>query len=343
MLHGTPPFVINGSIRESSYTFDDAGVCITSITDSTGCPGFVVNPPIVPGSIPSTGETVCAGDTPATIVGLMPFGGGDGPLAYSWYKDNVLIPAATGADATSPATYTWFVGDATSFTIMASIGATTYATPSLAVGSTYNVTIRNSTGCVSETAYGTVTIHTAVATASISGSSSNTCPASTVSLSASASGATSFTWYKNGTQVQTDTSSAYTVTSSGSYTVQGKNANCTGTTSSSKVVTINSCGNVTGCSGLQLYQTTSAYDGNGNWSAANSYCTSRGARLPTVTELVCMCTYQVNMPGGFESYTTYWSSTRDSGNFVYFVYYYSGICTTDSYDASVVIYFRCVL
>ncbi|MDR0667498.1 MAG: hypothetical protein LBF90_02635 [Prevotellaceae bacterium] len=103
-LHGTPPFVINGSIREPSYTFDDAGVCITSITDSTGCPGFVVNPPIVPGSIPSTGDTVCAGDTPATIVGLMPFGGGDGQLAYSWYKDGVLIADATGADYTPPST-----------------------------------------------------------------------------------------------------------------------------------------------------------------------------------------------------------------------------------------------
>ncbi|MDR0666986.1 MAG: hypothetical protein LBF90_00005, partial [Prevotellaceae bacterium] len=102
VLHGTPPFVINGSIREPSYTFNSTGVCITSITDSTGCPGFVVNPPIVPGSIPSTGETVCAGAAPATIVGLMPFGGGDGQLAYSWYKDNVLIPDATGANYTPP-------------------------------------------------------------------------------------------------------------------------------------------------------------------------------------------------------------------------------------------------
>ncbi|MDR0667911.1 MAG: hypothetical protein LBF90_04760, partial [Prevotellaceae bacterium] len=104
VLHGTPPFVINGSIREPSYTFNGTGVCITSITDSTGCPGVVVNPPIVPGSIPSTGETVCAGGAPATIVGLMPFGGGDGQLAYSWYKDNVLIPGATDANYTPPST-----------------------------------------------------------------------------------------------------------------------------------------------------------------------------------------------------------------------------------------------
>ncbi|MDR0667118.1 MAG: hypothetical protein LBF90_00675, partial [Prevotellaceae bacterium] len=103
-LRGTPPFVINGSIREPSYTFDDSGVCITSITDSTGCPGVVVNAPIVPGSIPTTGDTVCAGGTPATIVGLMPFGGGDGQLAYSWYKDNVLIPDATDANYTPPST-----------------------------------------------------------------------------------------------------------------------------------------------------------------------------------------------------------------------------------------------
>ncbi|MDR0729195.1 MAG: hypothetical protein LBF19_03605, partial [Prevotellaceae bacterium] len=62
-LKGTPPFIINGAIIEPSHTFG-AGVCITSITDSTGCPGFVINPPIVTGSILTTGETVCVGGIP---------------------------------------------------------------------------------------------------------------------------------------------------------------------------------------------------------------------------------------------------------------------------------------
>jgi hypothetical protein len=44
-LHGTPPFLINsGSIREPSRTLA-AGTCITDLTDSTGCPGFVVDAP----------------------------------------------------------------------------------------------------------------------------------------------------------------------------------------------------------------------------------------------------------------------------------------------------------
>ncbi|MDR2361451.1 MAG: hypothetical protein LBD91_01835, partial [Prevotellaceae bacterium] len=56
ILRGTPPFIINDTITEPTHTFG-AGTCITSITDATGCPGFVVNQPIVTGSILTTGET----------------------------------------------------------------------------------------------------------------------------------------------------------------------------------------------------------------------------------------------------------------------------------------------
>jgi hypothetical protein len=85
------------------------GTCITSITDATGCLGFVVNSSVVTGAIPSTGETVCEGGAPATIVGIIPYGGGDGQLSYSWWKDGGLIPGATGANYTPPATLTYGV------------------------------------------------------------------------------------------------------------------------------------------------------------------------------------------------------------------------------------------
>ncbi|MDR1680331.1 MAG: hypothetical protein LBS12_00895 [Prevotellaceae bacterium] len=101
ILKGTSPFTINNTITENSHTFG-AGTCITTISDATGCPGFVVNPPFVPGSI-AAGEAVCIGGTPTTISGIIPVSGGDNNLIYSWYKDGIEIPGATGADYTPPA------------------------------------------------------------------------------------------------------------------------------------------------------------------------------------------------------------------------------------------------
>jgi hypothetical protein len=92
--------------------------------------------------------------------------------------------------------------------------------------------------------------------ATISGAAANPCPATTAVLTAAAANATTFTWYKNGAQVQSGTSTSYTVTATDSYTVQGKNANCTGTVSTAKVVTISTCSNgttVTGCTTPTLY------------------------------------------------------------------------------------------
>jgi uncharacterized protein (TIGR02145 family) len=59
-LRGTPPFVINGTITESSKTY--SGGCIESLTDETGCPGWVPAPPAV--SIADVSPaTVCPGGT----------------------------------------------------------------------------------------------------------------------------------------------------------------------------------------------------------------------------------------------------------------------------------------
>jgi hypothetical protein len=156
----------------------------------------------------------------------------------------------------------------------------------------------------------------AVGAASITGSANNACLDTTVLLSAFASGATTFTWYKDGTEVQTGTNSAYTVIADGNYTVQGKNVNCIGTISSAKAVTILDCGNVPGCKHLRLYQTTTYTDGNAAWSTANAWCTARGARLPWIGELQCMCKNKTTLPGGVPQGNRYWSATPSGATYL---------------------------
>jgi hypothetical protein len=309
-LRGTKPFTINDNQTVDATTFG-AGTCITSIADLTGRTDGFATPTL----------TVSTSNPAARC------GAGAVPLA-----------ATAGGGTTTAMTYTWIVGGGAAQTTTTG----SLSLSSVAEGSTtYSVTVTNANGCTSAAKTGTITVHTAVATASISGNSSNTCPASTVSLTASATGATSFTWYRNSTQVQTGTSSAYTVTSSGSYTVQGKNANCTGTTSLSHVVIVNGCGDVPNCTGLKLYQTTSAFDGNGKWDQGNNYCNSKNARLPTVTELECMCANKSSLPGGYTLTAYYWSSEismwTDGWESLHF-----GQCAVVPFDRSDA-YYRCVL
>jgi hypothetical protein len=313
-LRGTQPFIIQtvpgdpgSTISRSAATYDN---CIYGLTDATGCPGEV---PPMPAIINLSATSICAGQ-------------------------GATLTATAGGGTTTAMTYTWIVGNGAAQT------TTTGSLSLLSVaegGNTYSVTVTNANGCTSAAETDAITVHTAVATASISGSSSNTCPDATVALTASATGATSFTWYQNGSPVQSGTSTAYTVTSSGSYTVQGKNANCTGITSPSHVVTINGCNEVPGCAGLKLYQTTNIFDGYRNWGEANEYCTKLGARLPTRTELQCMCENKSSTPGATYTGYTYWSSTKHSNTFYYTVHF--GDCglsnLSDGYNTA----FRCVL
>ena len=210
---------------------------------------------------------------------------------------NVTFSATTATGCTID----WYNASTNGSIVSDGTGTATFS-PSLSATTTYYAQSRNTaTGCVSASRLAvTGTIHTAVGGASISGDESNTCPTTTVSLSATASSATTFTWYKDGVQ-QTGTGSTYTVTASGSYTVQGKNANCTGTTSASKVVNIIDCRDVPGCAPLKLYQFTSSYDGDedGTWAVGVDLCKSLGARLPTTDELLCMCKNKDKLNGGY--------------------------------------------
>jgi hypothetical protein len=269
------------------------------------------------------------------------------PAAPTGASSNTRCGSGTitfNATVPNGCTIDWYNAASGGSTVTGGYGVSSFASSITATTTYYAQARDNTTGCVSATRLPvTATVHPAVGAASISGAASNTCLDTTVALTATASGATTFTWYKDGSQVQTGTSSAYTATASGSYTVQGKNANCTGTTSANKVITITVCGNVPGCDGLRLYQTTSPTDGNGTWGEANAYCTNKDARLPTLTELECMCTNRENLPGGY-SVGDYWSSTQVSTNTSLYeiVNFTSSGCHRNYWYSGYTAHFRCV-
>ena len=288
-LKGTPPFTVNGTTLGDNVKTFGAGTCITSLSDATNNPASVI--PDLPALATSDPAARC--------------GAGE-----------VTLSATASGGTTTAMTYTWVVGGGEAQTT----NSDSLSLSTVAVGSTtFSVTVTNANGCTSAQKTGTITVHTAVATASCTGNASNTCPATTVALTATASGATSFTWYKNGSSVQTGTSTAYTVTASDSYTVQGKNANCTGPTSSAKVVTISGCGDVPGCPGLVVYQTTTATEGSATWIDAWKACNHKNSHLPTVEELRCMCANKSTVPGGWPEEGALWSYEGSEDGYAYFV------------------------
>ncbi|MDR0729384.1 MAG: DUF1566 domain-containing protein, partial [Prevotellaceae bacterium] len=93
-LHGTPSFLINGTITEPSRQY--AG-CITSLTDRTGCPGLVPVSPAISSFIASP-DTICVGDTvtltaATNIAGAASYSFNNG----AWITDNAatFTPSTT--------------------------------------------------------------------------------------------------------------------------------------------------------------------------------------------------------------------------------------------------------
>jgi uncharacterized protein (TIGR02145 family) len=255
ILKGTPPFIINGAIVEPTHTFG-AGTCIYSITDSTGCPGFVVNPPIVTGSILTTGDTVCVGGAPSAITGIAA-SGGDGRLSYSWYKNGDLIADATGADYTPPDTlmpgvytYTRKVNDQTC-NIMPQASTGSWV---LTVGEAPSVTL--------------------------SAASATVCTGAEVTLTATA-GAVSYSFNDGAWQASNTTN--VTVNSDATYTVKARSVlGCESAAASTTVaveaaptnITL-SASSTTVCAGAIVTLTATAgaasYSFNGgNWKASNT-------------------------------------------------------------------------
>jgi hypothetical protein len=288
-LHGTPPFVINGSIRETTGTFA-AGTCITSFSDSTGCPGWVDNgATFVAGSIATRGDTVClgGGGAPKMISSITPVSGGDGSAIYSWYKDGVPIPGATDANYTPPA------ADA------ATVGAHTYTR--MVHDNTCNLTPVASTGSwvlkVSE-----------VPTVTLEASASTVCAGSAITLTAT-TGAASYQF--NGGSWQTANTTTVTVNANSTYAVKARSDwGCE--TEASATVTVQtaptaptSLTSATICSGTSVTLTASGgANGSGAYFQWGTGTTVGSSTAATTTA----ATYSVAPT----SSTTYW--VRRIGN-----------------------------
>jgi hypothetical protein len=102
--------------------------------------------------------------------------------------------------------------------------------------------------------------------------------------------------------------------------------NCSGTCLSSCCT---NCASWTTCSGFTQVSSVAYENGTKmNWSTANTYCQNKGDgwRLPSKTELMCMCANRYSLPGGYANYDYYWSATIDC-NSEYCVTYFVD-CTT---------------
>ncbi|MDR3350068.1 MAG: hypothetical protein LBN98_00265 [Prevotellaceae bacterium] len=267
--------------------------CNTAFVQSSGRWVLTVRNNFTAGAIASTGQTVCAGAAVNAAANSTAASGGGGAITYEWRRNGAAI-SSTNAAGYTPAAY------------KSTVGAHTFTR--WAKNSECNTAFVQSAG------KWVLTVNTAVAAAAIAGGAGNTCPAATLSLTATAAGATSYTWYKGGSQVQNGAGKAYTVTATGAYTVRGYNAKCTGAVSAAKNVTINDCRGIPGCENLKVYQTTAAIDGSGDWNKANNYCKARGARLPNPTEAKCMCKNHTKVPGGLPAKGTLWSTGKYSSD-----------------------------
>ncbi|MDR1680862.1 MAG: hypothetical protein LBS12_03665 [Prevotellaceae bacterium] len=87
-LHGTPPFVINGSITEPTRQYSG---CIDVLTDATGCPGLVP-PPTEVTAFTVSDDTICKGETVTLEAAAT------GHSLYSFNNGNTWVPG--GASTT---------------------------------------------------------------------------------------------------------------------------------------------------------------------------------------------------------------------------------------------------
>ncbi|MDR0728648.1 MAG: hypothetical protein LBF19_00775, partial [Prevotellaceae bacterium] len=149
-LHGTPPFLINGTVTEPTRQY--AG-CITSLTDRTGCPGLVPASPAISSFIASP-DTICVGES-VTLEATA-----TGAINYSFNGGQTWIPATASTTTivfpTHDTAYTVHVANAAGCSATAGpLPVTVYPLPiatfnnpptTACAGSTVNLTVGDGSG-----------------------------------------------------------------------------------------------------------------------------------------------------------------------------------------------------
>jgi hypothetical protein len=179
------------------------------------------------------------------------------------------------------------------------------------------------------------------------------CSGSTVTLTVVASPATAYQWRKNGADV-TDgtggTSASYTtaaVTAQANYTVVVGNAGACSTTSKNALVSITTSGcydtiDPTDCADIAFtYISNVKNEGYMDWNTAVTYCRGIGPgwRLPTLSELYCICMKKSQLNSGYTWYH-HWSSDTGIADTAYLIQFTS--CSTEQAFKSAERAIKCV-
>jgi uncharacterized protein (TIGR02145 family) len=179
-----------GRTAEFVVTTGDYSKRVTITQAAPPCPDFSA------GAIAATGQTVTIGGTPATIGSAKPATGGDGKIAYQWYKNGAAISGATGATYTPPEE------DAEA------VAVNTYTRH--AKDSVCNATLTPATGSWALSVVCPSFNPGAIATTGQSMAIGGTPTAISSVQNATSTGTISYQWYKNGAAISGATNATYT-------------------------------------------------------------------------------------------------------------------------------------
>ncbi|MDR1680795.1 MAG: fibrobacter succinogenes major paralogous domain-containing protein [Prevotellaceae bacterium] len=190
-LHGSPPFVVNGSpLGAGVRTYTG---CITTLTDATGCPGWLPAEPVI-NAFTASASTACSGES------------------------ITLSVDATGAASYSFNNSAWTVSADTTFV------------PSVGIHN-YTIRVINAAGCEVGTGISpTVTVYDLPVITSATASPAAICTGKSTTLSITASNTTEYS-FDGGSSWTASSETVVSPITNTTYTVYVKSANaCTATT-----------------------------------------------------------------------------------------------------------------
>jgi len=216
-----------------NITVNAAGNYAVNITNSLGCSATSVLTPVI--VIPKTTPVISATGNTSFCPGNTVLLNTSGYYTYQWYLNGIAITGATGS--------TYVADSAGNYTVQ---------------GTTYG-------GCISYLSSPVnVTVYSTPPTPVLSATSSTICSGNSTTLNSTTG--YSYLWYSNGILQNTTSSSAYTVSSAGTYSVVTTNQySCKSSASNSIIINVITpstplvtvSGNTTICSGDSVLLTSS--------------------------------------------------------------------------------------